>query len=76
MGQARPFYHTTVSMGDAIETAAHDRISVARAMGNLIAREEWHAAIIGFECAYIEAIEGGDIILHWQAIERRGVLCN
>jgi hypothetical protein len=70
MGQARPFYHTTVSMGDALETAAHDRISVARAMHNLIQREEYHAAIRGLEPSYFEAIEGGDIVIYWEAIAR------
>jgi hypothetical protein len=70
MGQARPFYRTTVSMGDAIETAAHDRISVARAMHNLIRSAEFHAATMGFESVYYEAIDGGDIIIHWEATAR------
>jgi hypothetical protein len=70
MGQARPFYRTTVSMGDAIETAVHDRISVARAMHNLIQHAEWQASTIGFEAECFEALEGGDIVIYWQATSR------
>ena len=57
-------------MGDAIETAEHDRISVTCAMHNLIRHAEWHASTIGFEAECFEALEGGDIVIHWQATAR------
>jgi hypothetical protein len=70
MGQARPFYRTTVSMGDAIETAAHDRVSIPRAMHNLIQHAEYQAMLRGLEVSYFEAIEGGDIVIYWEASAR------
>jgi hypothetical protein len=42
----------------------------ARAMHNLIQHAEYQAMLRGLEVSYFEAIEGGDIVIYWEASAR------